>query len=313
VTVVAGAALFLVAVAAVGCLAGPVIMARPWWLYQPRPAAALLIVASASSVVGLAAAGLALMAVLPGPAHERFERAFSCLPAHSHPADVVGLITVALLLAWAGLAALRGVVRVLTVRSARRRHRAGLHLVAAGLNDHPDAVVVPHPARMVYSLPGPPGGIVISDGALNDLGSQEFEAVLAHERAHLRQRHHAVILLTEVLAIVLPALPTLRIARRAVPLLLEMVADDAAARAVGSQTVASALERMADARVPPESAAAAGIRRSAYLRAARMRDLDGAMPSRGGFGHLLPALAASSTVAATLIGPLAAATFLLSC
>ena len=309
---IAVAVLFVVAVAAVGFAAGPAIMARPWWFHDPRPVVIQLFIASVGSVLSVVMAAAALVAVLPGPAHEKFEGLLDCLPAHWHPADMVGLAAVAALSAWVGVIAARVTARVVAVRSARRRYRADLELVADELPDCPDAVLVGHPAPVVYCLPAQRRGIVVTRGALSHLGPAELGAALAHERTHLRQRHHSLILLAEVLAIMLPALPTLRLARQAVPLLLEMVADDAAARTAGSETTADALDRLADAVSPPETLSAGGPS-WARVRAERLRDPTTLARPRRGRPALISGLATLSAVAVPVGGPLAVVALIVAC
>ncbi|WP_281261931.1 M48 family metalloprotease [Streptomyces rishiriensis] len=43
---------------------------------------------------------------------------------------------------------------------------------------------------MAFASPGSPGRIVVSWAMLRCLTDREREALLAHERAHLRCRHH---------------------------------------------------------------------------------------------------------------------------
>ena len=92
------------------------------------------------------------------------------------------------LLCWVLLAASAGVLR------ARRRHRALLSLLAHGDPKVPGALVVDYPAAAAYCVPGLRSRIVISAGALALLDQAELAAVLAHERAHMRERHDLVLL-----------------------------------------------------------------------------------------------------------------------
>ena len=77
---------------------------------------------------------------------------------------------------------------------ARQRQRVLLSLLAHGDPKVPGALVVDHPAAAAYCLPGLRSAIVISAGALDLLDADELAAVLAHERAHLRERHDLVLL-----------------------------------------------------------------------------------------------------------------------
>ena len=86
-----------------------------------------------------------------------------------------------------------------------------------------------HPAAVAYCLPGRVGTIVLTTAALAALDDAELAAVLAHERAHLRGRHHLVLAAASALAQTLPFLPGLCTAQTELARLLEMIADDKAA------------------------------------------------------------------------------------
>jgi hypothetical protein len=65
--------------------------------------------------------------------------------------------------------------------------------------------------------------------------------VLAHERAHLRQYHHVVLLAFKAWNIALPWFPIANRAEKAVALLVEMLADDDARREVDDESLATAI------------------------------------------------------------------------
>jgi Zn-dependent protease with chaperone function len=148
-----------------------------------------------------------------------------------------------------------------SVLHARQRQRELLNLLAHGDPKVPGARVVDHPAAAAYCLPGLRPEIVISAGALNLLDADELAAVLAHERAHLREHHDLVLL---------PFLALLRAfswagittrAYRAVGLLLEMHADDRVLRQLPARELATALLRVGAAgggAVPTGALALAG-------------------------------------------------------
>jgi Zn-dependent protease with chaperone function len=85
-----------------------------------------------------------------------------------------------------------------------------------------------------FALPGAPGRIVVSRGMLRCLGDAEREALLAHERAHLRGRHH---LFQTVWRLAAAANPLLRPVAEAGGFVLERWADEEAAAHIGSRTV----------------------------------------------------------------------------
>ena len=65
---------------------------------------------------------------------------------------------------------------------------------------------------------------------LDLLREEELRAVLAHERAHVEQRHDLVVLPFAAFGTTFPWLPAVRSAQAQVALLVEMLADDRAAR-----------------------------------------------------------------------------------
>ncbi len=77
----------------------------------------------------------------------------------------------------------------------------------------------------------PPNAIVVTSAALRSLSRSELKAVLAHEKnAHISGRHHYILMVLRAVALTLPRLPLFARAERCVAELLEMCADDTAAR-----------------------------------------------------------------------------------
>jgi Zn-dependent protease with chaperone function len=107
--------------------------------------------------------------------------------------------------------------------------------------DGVDAVVVDAPERAAYCVAGRPNAIVVTSAALDALTDRHLQAVLAHERAHLAGRHHHVLAFARALAAAIPWLPVFSKGAREIARLLEISADDAAARSHGSQTLLDAL------------------------------------------------------------------------
>ncbi|NUP53919.1 MAG: M56 family metallopeptidase [Catenulispora sp.] len=145
-------------------------------------------------------------------------------------------------LALAGVLAVRlvGVTLLSAVRIERdlRRQRYAVDLAA----EHADRQVrvLEHAAPAAYCLPGTRPRIVITEGTIAALAPDELEAVLAHERAHARWRHELVVQPFVAWESALP-LPPARRATAAVTALVEMLADDHAARAVSRPALARAL------------------------------------------------------------------------
>jgi Zn-dependent protease with chaperone function len=142
------------------------------------------------------------------------------------------------------------------VLQARRRQRVLLTLLAHGDPKVPGALVVDHPTAAAYCLPGLRSHIVVSVGTLKLLGHGELAAVLAHERAHLRERHDLVLLPFTALRRAFPKSATCTDAHRAVALLVEMLADDRALRTRPTRELVSALVRFGTAGTCPAPAGA---------------------------------------------------------
>ncbi|MFF1477465.1 M56 family metallopeptidase [Streptomyces sp. NPDC058301] len=195
----------------------------------PRPAAWLLAAASTGLAV-CSAAALGLLA-LAGALRLPFVAALGHLvtPLDEVPGAVAlpAACVAAVLLALCGLALIRTARRQIgEVRAARRRLAPSTGELA----------VVRDPCPYAYALPGRPGRIVVTTGMLRALDPAEREALFAHERAHLRGRHHLFLAATELAARLHPSLRSLR-----APLeyALERCADEAAAGAVGDRGLAA--------------------------------------------------------------------------
>lgn len=122
----------------------------------------------------------------------------------------------------------------------------------------------------VYCVPGRRSGIVVTRGAVEALTPGQMRAVMAHERAHLRGRHHLLVAWVRLLDDAFPRVPLLRAAARQVPVLVEWAADDRAARAVGVPPLVHALGAMASSRT---SGAAAALSISGACAVQRVRRL----------------------------------------
>jgi hypothetical protein len=267
---VSPAVLILVAVAAGSVPAASALASANW--PGRSPAAAILLWQALGLGWGLAAVGaLAGLGARPGAAglgHPGMVRAalavavgmvrgtaFRPGPAglldDLRLASVGAALVLFALLCWVLVAAFAAVLR------ARRRHRDLLTLLAHGDPKVPGALVVDHPAAAAYCVPGLRSRIVISAGTLELLDQAELAALLAHERAHLRERHDLVLLPFTAL---LRAFRWSAIARRAadaVALLVEMLADDHALRHRPARELATALIRVGAAGSPVPSGALA--------------------------------------------------------
>ncbi|TXL89785.1 M56 family metallopeptidase [Streptomyces sp. IB2014 016-6] len=141
-----------------------------------------------------------------------------------------------------------------------RRFHALAHRTLDSGPDRSEVAVLRDLSPYAYALPGAPGRIVVSTGMLACLDPAEREALLAHERAHLADRHHRLLLAVRLAGC---ANPLLRPLMSAVTYSTERWADEEAARVTGDRrTAARAVGKAAlvsrRASAPPLPAFAAG-------------------------------------------------------
>ncbi|MGO4105108.1 M56 family metallopeptidase [Leifsonia sp. YAF41] len=124
----------------------------------------------------------------------------------------------------------------------RRRHHQLVQLLSEPLPDRPGTRVIEHAAPVAYCLPGATRSItVLSAGMLKLLQPDELRGVIAHEKAHLSQQHHMVLLAFKSWHSALPWFPIANRSENAVALLVEMLADDQARHVVDDITLARAI------------------------------------------------------------------------
>ncbi|MBS1691465.1 MAG: M56 family metallopeptidase [Actinobacteria bacterium] len=151
--------------------------------------------------------------------------------------------------------------------SRSREHAHAAHLLGASTS-RPGVVVLSAEQPTAYCVAGRPHAIVVTTGAVASLSERELAAVLAHEQAHVSGRHPQLMMTLRALAISMPRLPLLAAAVEAVGSLVEMCADDRAARRYGRDTVLCSLMALAGGpRVGPGLGAAdtAVVARAARL------------------------------------------------
>ena len=263
----------LLAVVAIGSAFGASALVQASW---PRrsPAAAILLWQALGLASGLAAVGTLIGLAMPA-SNIGVVRSVLRAGALLRAGDVfrltgmfggqdgmpTAIFAVRLTCLAAGLVLLALLCWVLVAVSvaavqARRRQRALLTLLAHGDPKVPGALVVDYPSAAAYCLPGLRSKIVVSVGTLELLGRGELAAVLAHERAHLRERHDLVLLPFTALRRAFPRSATCTDANRAVALLVEMLADDRALRGRPTRELVSALVRFGTAGACPAPAGA---------------------------------------------------------
>lgn len=185
----------------------------------------------------------------------------------------------------------------------RRRNRLLVDLVADRNPLLRGISVVDHDLPVAYCLPGLHPRLVLSRGTLSLLAYDELTAVLAHERAHLDQRHDLVVLPFVALCATFPWLPQVDTARSQVALLVELLADDRAARDHDRSALARALWKIGTGTgtgtAPSGALGAAGD--DILLRARRLLAEPRPLPASRRAAVLLLALLVAAT---PLLGPL---------
>ena len=164
---------------------------------------------------------------------------------HRHTLAVeVCMVAVAILAAVMAMlgSGLIGLIRV-GLRE-RRRHRSALNLVGRR-DDRIGAIVIDHKAPAAYCVPGTYRHVVVTTGAVRALDEEQLAAVLAHERAHLRGRHHLIVAAGKLFQSAFPFVPAFRWANDEIARFVELLADDAATRCCRRRALAGALVALA--------------------------------------------------------------------
>lgn len=294
--------LILLSYAATLTLIGPRLIAHGTWAQRaPRLGIIAWQSVSAAVVVGSALAGLSMLLSEVPITADLDHLLMACtrvLRGDSSPTRVLtALVGTALfvgVLARAGYRVLHAVFGAARHR-ARHRRMIGLAAIDHGRPIDATAVVVDCAQPALYCLPGHSERIVITTGALALLDDDQLAAALAHERAHLRQRHDLVIAYALGLARAFPRLPLFRDSLAHTTRLVELLADDVAARSTDRLTLAGALLTLSSAQPPPTGLAASGA------SATRVRRLIAPPAPLGRGRSLATGLLAAALFAAPLI------------
>jgi len=135
----------------------------------------------------------------------------------------------------------------------RRRLRAGVAAAVAPASGSRSApmIVVRSEENSAVSVPGRHPVIVVSSSLRDTLSREQLDAVVEHERGHLIQRHHLLLQLAHLQYRCAPLLPCARSLEQSVHLLVELAADDHAARRCGRRTTVTALRALGSATGDP--------------------------------------------------------------
>lgn len=245
------AGLGIVAVLLIGPV--PALLSRAAWV-QREPRAVLVLWQALGLAGGLAAGGAVLAAAL-APLAPSLPGA---LVAYGRSGDLSGGLDVLHLFLLGAAAGLFGWLLTMTAVSSRKaarirsRQRELIDLVSTPWPNRVSparatgagARLIDHPAAAAYCLPGAGSRVVITTGALTLLDADELDAVLAHEHAHLAERHDLLLLPFAAWSQALFGLAGTQRVRTAVAQLVEMLADDRACLGRDRAVLAAALARV---------------------------------------------------------------------
>ncbi|BDX32353.1 hypothetical protein TUM20985_29000 [Mycobacterium antarcticum] len=197
------------------------------------------------------------------------ERLQAILVGHAGwPAQLVASVAVAIAV---------GSVIVICVRVGRALSRMRTHtfehadaIRMVGRSGGNDVVIIDATEAAAYCVAGRPPAIVVTTAALGALDDTQLAAVIAHERAHLDGRHAYVVAAVRGLATALPRVELFTSAAAQVSSLLEMCADDTAARRHGHRTLLAGLLALSGVVAPAHGLAAASV--AVLVRAERLTD-----------------------------------------
>ncbi|MFI7444716.1 M56 family metallopeptidase [Nonomuraea indica] len=247
----------------------PRVLGRAGWADRAPRLAITLWQAACASVVGSVLLAAFVLAVPPAVVGHGLAAFFAACTAWLTHGTGMTVATTGIAVTVAGAVVTRIAYRTAAVlvraRTERRRHAE----VLARLGRHDErlgAIVVDYDERLAYCLPGRRASTVITTGALRSLSPEQVAAVLAHERAHLRGRHHLVVAGAEALATAFPRVPLFERARAELAGLVELLADDMAARRHPRVLIATALVGLATGRTPASALGAGGDTALARVR-----------------------------------------------
>ncbi|MFC6712355.1 M56 family metallopeptidase [Branchiibius cervicis] len=251
----------------------------PRWRGQVRAPGSSLFLWQAVSVAAILAGVLLAPVAVLGVVRDG--------PDLPNPAAHLPLVLVAVVISGVlcGRLAVRGHRVGTALRTSRRQHRELVDLLAVDPGGEPLPDVrrwralgsPPHSLRVLaletptaYCVPGLSGRVVVSDAVGERLGPVGLQAVLAHEVAHLRQRHDLIL---EFFTVLHTAVPTALRSDHGLSrgrLLVEILADRGAEQVVGRTPVARAIVLLADAPHPAGAMGTGGA--PAVARLERLAD-----------------------------------------
>lgn len=248
--------------AAALAIAAPRLLPRASWLRRsPRLGLGAWLAVCASVLAATVLAGLSLSVSIAHVGGDIAGVLHACAEAFRHhyanpgrPGGLTGATLALLVTAWTA-----GHVAVALAAGARRRRAHADALTLLARRDPRLGVdVVEHDRPAAYCLPGRRHRIVVTRAAVDRLTPGQLAAVIDHERAHVTGRHHLVLAVSRGLERALGFVPLFRTAAAEIAYLVELAADDAAARRRDRTTVAAALFAVATGPAPAGALGAAG-------------------------------------------------------
>ncbi|MGI5240902.1 M48 family metalloprotease [Dactylosporangium sp. CA-139066] len=231
----------------------PRLASARWVVRAPRLAVGAWLGLSGAMLLAAVLTGLTL-ALHWNRTHDLVEGAWHiCLDAllgrHHRPAQAAALAGLAGLLALTARLAVHARRMVAAARTRRAELRLAVRLGTVP-SPLPGASVVRHAEPAAYLMPGPslPGRaaeIVVTSAAVERLPSAQLAAVLAHERAHHAGHHYELVHWMRLLMAAFPWPACFRLGSRHMDRLVELCADDAAARSAARIDLARALVTLA--------------------------------------------------------------------
>jgi len=252
--------------AAAAAMAAPPMLRGPWAARSPRLAITLWLVLPASWVAAVVLAILAATAPFTLTWSGSSQAGRQLLIGQAIPGRQAVTVAGLVLAAAVVLRAAGCVVGELHRGRRERREHAAVVAVTGRPGQEPGVAILDHDAPAIYCMPRGRYHIVISSGALDALTPGQLHAVLAHERAHLRLRHHLVLSLATALSRAFPRVPLLKQAQPQLAVLAEMAADDAAVRRYSREDLAAALVVLGSTGARTATLAASGPDAIARLR-----------------------------------------------
>ncbi|SDT29637.1 M56 family metallopeptidase [Microlunatus soli] len=223
-------------------LAVPIARATTRWLH-PRTATMVITV----SAVVLAATSCIGLGILVIGALARWD-IVSESDRIAHRSVLLRQLTIPPVAAVATLALTAASVAAIGYGIRRLRSLVRSHRHARSFAGPDRIVVTASPAADAYAIPGRPARIVVSRGMITALDATDFDALLAHEHAHLDHGHHGYV---SVVRLAAAANPFLRPLVPAVEFAIERWADEHAAQVTGDRrAVAVAITKAALATGP---------------------------------------------------------------